>query len=162
AYRRALDILPQFWPARANLAHLLNARGRNREAEDVLRQAIAYSPDNGEAYYSLGLLLAEDDRVSEAVDELASAARLLPRARVFYNYGVALQQLGRLAEAEDALLAGEKLSPRDTALLHALAILYAQRQEPRRALPYARRLLDLAPDSPDAQRLVERLEAEGR
>jgi predicted CXXCH cytochrome family protein len=160
AYRRALEILPQFWPARANLAHLLNARGRNREAEDVLRQAIAYSPDNGEAYYSLGLLLAEDDRVSEAVDELASAARLLPRARVLYNYGIALQQLGRLAEAEDALLAGDRLSPRDPALLHALAVLYAQRAEPERALPYARRLLDLAPDSPDAQRLVERLEAE--
>jgi len=98
--------------------HVLLQRGEQRFG--VLRQAIAFSPENGEAYYSLGLLLAEDDRVSEAVDELASAARLLPRARVLYNYGIALQQLGRLAEAEDALLAGEKLSPRDTALVERL------------------------------------------
>lgn len=161
-YRKAIGILPQFWPARANLAHLLNARGRNRDAEEVLREAVALNADNGEAHYSLGLLLAEEDRVREAADELGAAARLLPRARVFYNYGVALQKLERLAEAEDALLEGDRLAPRDPDLLQALAFLYARRREPRRALPYARRLLDLAPDSPDVRRFVERLEADAR
>jgi Flp pilus assembly protein TadD len=159
-YRRALDLLPGFWPARANLAHLLNARGRNEDAEKVLREAVALDPENGEAWYSLGLLLAEVGRLPEAADALGEAARRFPRPRVFYNLGVALQKLGRLAPAEDALLAGHRLAERDPALLHALAILYAQMGEPRRALPFARRLLDLDPDSPDARRLVERLEAE--
>jgi len=161
-YRKALGILPHFWPARANLSVLLNARGRNRDAEEVLREAIALAPDNGEAHYSLGLLLAEGDRVREAVDEFGAAARLLPRARVFYNHGVALQKLGRLAEAEDALLEGNRRAPADPSLLHALAVLYAQRGEPRLALPYARRLLDLAPDAPDVRRFVEGLEADAR
>jgi Flp pilus assembly protein TadD len=161
-YRKALEILPHFWPARANLSVLLNARGRNRDAEEVLREAIALAPDNGEAHYSLGLLLAEGDRVREAVEEFGAAARLSPRARVFYNHGVALQKLGRLAESEDALLEGHRLAPDDPSLLNALAVLYAQRGEPRRALPYARRMLELAPDAPDVRRFVDRLEADAR
>jgi len=161
-YRKAIEILPAFWPARANLSHLLNARGRNRDAEEVLREAVELSPDNGEAHYSLGLLLAEEGRIHEAVRELGEAARLVPRARVFYNHGVALEKLGRLAEAEDALLAGNRLAPDDPALLHAIAFLYERRGDPRLALPYARRLLDLAPASIETQHLVERLETKSR
>jgi tetratricopeptide (TPR) repeat protein len=159
-YRRALDILPSFWPARANLSQLLNARGRSRDAEAVLREATRIDPGNGEAWYSLGLLLAEAERLREATAALGEAARRLPRARVYYNLGVALQKVGRLAEAEDALVAGLRLAERDPDLLHALVFLHAQRGEPGLALPYARRLLDLSPDSPDGRRLVERLEAE--
>jgi len=159
-YRKALDLLPHFWPARANLSHLLNASGRNRDAEEVLRQAVALDAENGEAWYSLGLLLAEERQVREAADALGEAARKMPRPRVFYNLGIALQQAGRLAEAEDALLAGLKLAPDDPSILQAITLLYMQRREPRRALPYARRLRDLAPDTPEARQLVERLEAE--
>jgi len=161
AYRKAIEILPAFWPARANLSHLLNASGRNDDAEKVLREAVELGPDNGEARYSLGLLLAEEERFAEAADELGAAARLLSRARVFYNHGVALEKLGRLAEAEDALLAGNRLAPDDPALLYAIAFLYERRGDPRLALPYARRLLDLAP-SPDARLLLERLEERSR
>ncbi len=163
SYRKALEILPQFWPARANLSVLLNAGGRNAEAEQVLREATKLDPGNGEAWYSLGLLLAEDERLREAADALGEAARRIPRARVLYNHGVALQKLGSFAQAEDALLAAHRLAPDDPAILHALAILYAERKEPGRALPYARRLLDLDPEAAEARRLVELLEeAAGR
>jgi predicted CXXCH cytochrome family protein len=162
AYRKALEILPAFWPARANLSVLLNASGRNAEAEQLLREATRLDPGNGEAWYSLGLLLAEEERLREAADALGEAARRIPRARVLYNHGVALQKLGSLAQAEDALLAAHRLAEGDAAILHALAILYAQRGDPRRALPHARRLLELEPGSADARRLVEALEAEAR
>jgi predicted CXXCH cytochrome family protein len=161
-YRKAIEILPAFWPARANLSVLLNASLRNAEAEHVLAEATALDPENGEAWYSLGLLLAEDGRLREAADALGEAARRIPRARVFYNLGVALQRLGSLAQAEDALLAGHRLAEDDAAILHALAVLYAQRGEPRRALPYARRMLEVTPDSREARLLVEGLEVEAR
>jgi tetratricopeptide (TPR) repeat protein len=161
-YKKAIEILPAFWPARANLAHLLNAQGRNPEAEKVLVDATKLHAENGEAWYSLGLLQAEENRLADAAASLGEAARRMQRPRVLYNYGVALQRLGRLAAAEDALLAGYRLAERDPSLLQALVVLYAQRREPERALPYARKLRDLNPESPDAQRLVERLEAEAR
>jgi predicted CXXCH cytochrome family protein len=162
SYRRALEILPLFWPARANLSVLLNASLRNAEAERVLVEATRLDPANGEAWYSLGLLLAEENRLREAADALEEAVRLAPRARVYFNLGVALQKLGSLAPAEDALLAGHRLAEDDPAILHALAVLYAQRGEPRRALPYARRLLEADPESPETRGFVERLEAEAR
>jgi tetratricopeptide (TPR) repeat protein len=162
AYRRALEILPAFWPARANLAVLLNYGGRNEEAERLLAEATGQDPENGEAWYSLGLLLAEQEKFREAADALGEAARRLPRARVHYNHGVALQKIGALAQAEDALLSGHRMAEDDPAILHALAVLYAQRGEPRRALPYARRLLDLDPQSAAAAQLVEALEADVR
>ncbi|HEX5135621.1 MAG TPA: tetratricopeptide repeat protein [Planctomycetota bacterium] len=161
-YRRALEILPLFWPARANLSVLMNATGRNAEAERLLDEGTMLDPENGEAWYSFGLLLAEEGKLREAADALGQAARRVPRARVFYNQGVALQKLGALAQAEDALLAGYRIAGNDPAILHALAILYAQRGEPKRALPYARRLLDTDPASPDARRLVQALEAEAK
>lgn len=163
AYRKALEILPVFWPARANLSVLLNASMRNAEAEQVLREATKLDPENGEAWFSLGLLLAEEELLREAADALGEAARRIPRARVHYNHGVALQKLGSLAQAEDALLAGHRLAPDDPAILHALAVLYAERREPLRALPYARRLLELDPEAAEARRLVRLLEeAAGR
>jgi Flp pilus assembly protein TadD len=162
SYRKALDLLPRFWPARANLAVLLNRQGRNAAAEEVLREATVLDADNSEAHYSLGLLLAEADRVAEAADAFGAASRLAPRPRVFYNLGIALQKLGRLDEAEDALLAGNHLAPDDPTLLHALAVYYMQRGDPRRALPHARRLLDLAPEDPEARRFVEGIEAATR
>jgi tetratricopeptide (TPR) repeat protein len=161
-YGKAIELLPRFWPARANLSVLLNRRGKNDDAEAVLREAIALDPGNGEAHYSLGLLLAETDSIAAAAEEFAAAARLLSRPRVFYNWGIALQHLRQLVPAEDALLAGHRLAPDDADLLRALAILYAQRGEPRLALPYARRLRELVPNDPEVLRLAARIEADAR
>ena len=86
-YRTALTLDPWFTPARFNLANLLNGRGRNPEAETVLRDGLEHAPDEGELHYSLGLLLAEDDRLQEAADSLGRAAALVPaRARIRFNY----------------------------------------------------------------------------
>ena len=74
-YRSATKREITFVPARMNLASLLNRRGRNKEAEKFLREAICYQPTKGQAYYSLGPLLAEDrSRLSEATCNLEKAA----------------------------------------------------------------------------------------
>src|SRR5262249_60782195 len=88
-YLMALRMDPYFGPARANLVALYNAAGRNREAERVLREGIARTPGEGELYYSLGLLLAEDKRLAEAAAAPATAPKLIPgRARVRYHPGL--------------------------------------------------------------------------
>ena len=58
-------------------------------------------PDQGEAWYSLGLLLAEMARYGDAAGSLSRAAALMPgRPRIHYNRALVLQQLGRNPEAE--------------------------------------------------------------
>ncbi len=125
------------------------------------RTDIFYSPEEGELHYSLGLLLAEDERYDEAAAALGRAAQRLPgRARVRYNHGLALLRSGREAEAEAALIEAQALDPGDRGAAHALAVLYTQRADWERALPHARRLVELAPDAPGPRGLLERIESE--
>jgi Flp pilus assembly protein TadD len=106
------------------------------------------------------LLLAEGQRLEEAVVVLEKAAALLPeRARVQYNYALALQHLGRRGEAEKALLAARALDQRDPAVARALAILYLQQGHWDEALVHATALAALAPEDPESRSLVRRIES---
>ena len=77
-YRAAVSIDDLFYPAKANLAVLLNARGQNDEAEALLRSILEAYPEQHDVAYSLGLLLAEMGRYTEAESYLARAAAGMP------------------------------------------------------------------------------------
>ena len=77
-YRTAIAIDDLFYPAKANLAVLLNARGLNDEAEALLRSILEAYPEQYDVAYSLGLLLAEMGRYPEAERYLTVAAAGMP------------------------------------------------------------------------------------
>jgi tetratricopeptide (TPR) repeat protein len=77
-YRTAISIDDLFYPAKANLAVVLNARGRNDEAEALLRSILDAYPEQYDVAYSLGLLLAEMGRYPEAESYLSVAAEGMP------------------------------------------------------------------------------------
>ncbi len=77
-YRTAVAIDDLFYPAKANLAVLLNARGENDEAEALLRSILEAYPGQHDVAYSLGLLLAEMGRYVEAEAFLSRAAAGMP------------------------------------------------------------------------------------
>ena len=158
SYLKALRMDPRFLPARFNLANLYNAMGRNAEAERVLRDGIKQAPDEGELYYSLGLLLAEEKRYPEAASNLGRAAKLMPkRPRVHYNHGLTLQHLGRRSGAEIALLKAHRLTGSDASILQALSIFYMQGRQWDRATTYAERLTLLYPNEPGSRRLLNQI-----
>jgi len=158
-YVRAIDIAPEFVPARVNLANLFNRTERNQMAEQQLRAAIGYEPGAGELYYSLGLLLVEEQRLTEAAGLLQTATDLLPRrARVQYNYALLLQNLNRRDEAEAALKRAYDLDSQDTDIVYALVIFYTQDENWQEALVYARKLQTLDPDNPGSARLIQQLQ----
>ncbi len=159
SYLTSLRKDPGFLPARFNLVNLYNAMGRNAEAKRVLREGINRATKEGELYYSLGLLLAEEKRYPEAASNLEKAAELMPnRARVHYNHGLALQTLGRRSSAETALLKAHRLSENDPSVLHALAIFYIQGRQWKRATIYAERLIRLYPNEPGPRRMLEQIQ----
>jgi Flp pilus assembly protein TadD len=122
----------------------------------VLREGITRTPGEGELHYSLGLLLAEEKRLPEAVEMLGKAAQLIPaRARIHYNRGLALQQLARPREAEAALLQARTLDPDDPEIVHALAMFFVQHKQWTQALSHAEKLVDMAPGQPGVRQLVE-------
>ena len=140
---------------------LLNAQGRNDEAESQIRAILQRDPENGEAQYSLGLLLSEVERFEEAANAFGKAARLLPgRPRVLYNQGVLLQHLGMCGPAKKALKKAYRLAPRDPDIVNALALYHIYRSEWQEALSYAKRLAQLTPAAPGPPEMVKRIEAE--
>jgi tetratricopeptide (TPR) repeat protein len=155
-YSRALDLDPTFLPATFNLSNLLNRIGANPEAHLVLTAGLDHSPDNGDLYYSRGLLRAEMGRVELALDDLLQAGRRLPRRpRVHYNGGLLLQQLGRLEHAETSLRRAVELRPDTPDFVYALALNLAQQGRWSDAANWARALAQLLPNDPAPLRMAE-------
>ena len=128
---------------------------RNGDAERILREAIQRVAEEGALHYSLGLLLAEEQRMSEAAEALAKASQLMPeRARVHYNYGLTLQKIGQRVEAEFALLTAHRLEPTEPSTVHALAIHYIEEKSWDRAAVYAEELVRLSPNSSGPVRML--------
>jgi superkiller protein 3 len=144
-----------------NLATLLSRRGRNKEAEKFLREAIRYQPTWGQAYYSLGLLLAEDrSRLSEATRNLEKAAAYSnTNPRIFHNLAIAYWQQEKVDLAVSAFKRAIELEPANPEFLQNLLQLLAQRQKWDIALPYARKMVQLIPGNPQAEAIL--MQAEG-
>jgi tetratricopeptide (TPR) repeat protein len=157
SYQTALQLDPGFLPARFNLANLYNQMGRNTEAEEVLRQGLQVAPEEeGELLYSLGLLLAEEQRLEEAAEILRQASTRLPRrVRVHYNYGLTLQHLGRREAAETALRTAHQIEPTDADVLQALTIFYVQARRWKQAATYAEQLVRLYPNAPGPRQMLD-------
>ncbi len=99
-------------------------------------------------------------RTAKAVELLSRAAALAPgNPRYAYVYGVALHSTGDSTRALEVLAEAHRAHPGAPEILVALATLHRDLGHTKQALVYARKLLALSPDSPDAQGLVRALEA---
>ncbi len=73
---------------------------------------------------------------------------------------MALQLLDRRGEAESALLAAYRIETSNPDILQALAIFYVQQEDWNDALPYATALVELVPDAPGPQQLLQHIQAQ--
>jgi len=159
-YRSAIKRESTFVPARMNLATLLSRRGRNHEAEKLLREAIRYQPTWGQAYYSLGLLLAEDrSRLTEATQILERAASYATdNPRILQNLAIAYWQQEKIDPAISSFKQALKISPDNLELLQNLVQLLVQRQKWDAALPYARHMAGLLPGNVQVKEILAYIE----
>jgi len=157
-YRQGLARDPDFTPVRLNLAELYSAEGMPQESLALLREGLERTPEDAALHHALGLALVRDGQGEQALHELERAAELAPEAaRYAYVLGVALNSLGRPAEAVEALEAAQARHPFDRDLLFALATIERDRGNRDDARRWARRLAELNPADPGANRLLEEL-----
>ncbi|MFQ5759714.1 MAG: tetratricopeptide repeat protein, partial [Acidiferrobacterales bacterium] len=87
AYKKAIDIDPNFVPAYVNLADLYRAQNKDAEAKKLLLEAIKIQPDNGSLRHAYGLLLVRQKRLTDAISALKKAIDLAPNnTRYRYVY----------------------------------------------------------------------------
>ncbi len=116
------------------LGRVLNARGKNAEAEAAFVKASDLEPANAEHPYTLGLLYAEMGRLPDTLAALKKAVALDPRyGRAWYNLGLAYAQRELLQEALDALTRAEALMPASPDPPYAAATIYRRLGDERSA-----------------------------
>jgi Flp pilus assembly protein TadD len=110
ALRRSLRLRPASADALAQLGFVVGERGRDAEAERLLRQAVSRDARHFYANYDLGRLLVRGRRYVEALVVLDAAARIRESdPGVRYQMFLALSRLGRKEEAERELTRFRKL-----------------------------------------------------
>jgi tetratricopeptide (TPR) repeat protein len=162
--RRRLEKYPGDYLAYANLASVLEARGRPEDALVEYRHALEARPGSAPTLNNLGALLQSLGRHDEALRAYRDAVRADPAyANARYNLGNALVARGSLAEAVPHFREAARLRPEDAGALSNLgaALLGAGRAvEAQSALE---RAVLLDPGSLDARfNLAKALEARGR
>jgi len=112
AYRRAIELKPDYAEAHNNLGNALKEQGRLDLAVAAYRRAIATWPEYAEAHSNLGIALKEQGLLDLAVDSHRRAIELKPEyAGAYSNLGNALKEQGRLDLAIDAYRRAIALGP---------------------------------------------------
>jgi tetratricopeptide (TPR) repeat protein len=158
-YKKALELEPYFVPNFLNLADLYRLTGRDADGEALLKSALEFAPDNGDARYALGLLMVRLDRLNEAVEQLHLATQLAPgQPHYIYVYAVAVQTAGDLAGAIMVLDEGLSRFPEDRELLVGAAAFSRDLNDLDRAIAYVRRLVALDPNDAETLAFLRALE----
>ena len=100
AFRRAVELQPEYPEAYNNLAGALAQTGDRPGAVQAYREAIRLQPDLSQARFAYGLLLAGEERYQEAAVEFEAATRANPAlAEAHSGLGDMLAIQGKFAEA---------------------------------------------------------------
>jgi tetratricopeptide (TPR) repeat protein len=157
-YLKAIEIDDQFFPAKVNLAMHYNRNQKNDEAKRLLHEVLEQQPELYEVAYSLGLLYAEMNNYSEAAVYLGKAADGMPHySRVRFNQALALLKLKKWQEGEKALTLALQEEPSNSDYFVTLARLYLDFGRTEQARGLAERVLQQAPDHPQALELMNML-----
>jgi protein O-mannosyl-transferase len=139
---------PNCWLAHNNLGYIQSITGRQQEAIEHYKQALALKPDYSDAHLNLGVALLETGRPLDAVEHLKESLRLLPdRADAHYNLGNALGALGQRQQSIEQYEKALALKP-DYYKAHnnlGSALVYGGRS--REAMEHYQQALKLNPDN---------------
>jgi tetratricopeptide (TPR) repeat protein len=158
-FKAAIVADPGFAASYANLAHLYRRRGFDREAEQLLRQAIATAGDPYVAVDALHRLLLDQGRGEEAA-RYAHVLQSLQERDPYYWLGVGLDRL-QAAELRPAIIALERAAALSSGFgeVHKyLALAYHRAGDAERARNQLSLLASLQADDPGVSTLRKKIE----
>jgi tetratricopeptide (TPR) repeat protein len=120
-----------------------------RDSESLFRHAVAATRDNDVAYYCLGLALAEQGKLDEALVEYRQAERLAPdRFQTHRNIGNLLDEKGNPDEALVEYCEAVRLNPKNPLLYDRLGFVLARLGRFNEAMNQYEQALRLDPGDP--------------
>jgi tetratricopeptide (TPR) repeat protein len=157
AYRTAIHVEPGVTGPRTNLAAMYDrmAEAAQQQGQQAVTQRDRASVDRHAEVVVRHRLAAMDLR-KEEMKLLKRDALLVPNnADVQYRYAMSAYLNGDEAEAEKSLLRALELEPNTSEFVLMLALLYQKQQRWPESLSYAKRLIELQPNDPSYQKLLQ-------
>ena len=112
AYRRALELMPNFGDAWNNLGTCLRELKRPEEAEAAYRKALELKPNDPDTLDNLALAVKDLDRLDEAADLHASRGRHRGAKRQTHvHYGAVLLEQDKIEAAAAAIERALAINP---------------------------------------------------
>lgn len=142
-------------PDDVDALHLLGVARRSqrrlREAEDLVRRALALAPDLADAWYNLGNILNDLDSPERAAEAFGRAAALRPsEAPFWFALGSARARLGETNAAIEAYRRALEADPEHRAARHNLANQLMELGDDRAAASELRAVIARAPELAEA------------
>lgn len=142
------------------LAQLEILRGNTSIAIDTFGEAIKLKQDFAPAYFLRSQLLAQQNRLDEAVASAAPAVQLVPNDPLgWYNLGVILYLKGSFNEAGAAFAQAVNLRNDYSNALFMLGLTYYQVGAPDQALIALSRVLELNPNETSVAVMVQNIQS---
>lgn len=145
-------------------AQLLRDAGHNRQAFNVLQQALQQFPDNTDLLYDYAMAAEKLDRLDDMERALRRVMRLAPKNQHAYNalgYSLADRNL-RLPEALQLIEKALRLAPEDPFILDSMGWVQYRLGKLGEAEDYLRRAYALRPDTEIGVHLGEVLWMQGQ
>ena len=163
-YRKVLASAPNNFDALQLLGVLKHAQGDHRQAIDLISRAVAIDATYPPAYFNLGNVYGETDRVAEAIECYRRAIALDPSyVDAHFNLANALHRLGRLDEALISFKAVISRKPDFAPAHNGAGIVYGEQRLWSEAVSSFQRAVSIDPTFADAHyNLGNALAKEGR
>lgn len=125
--------------------------GHWQSTEALCQHMLKHAPQSAHLHNDLGIELARQGRMSEAIEQYTDAVRIEPRLyRAHNGLGNALLEGGRFPEAVAAFEAALHVKPDYGAAYNGLGTALARQGKLDEALPYFERAVELSPNIADA------------
>ena len=124
AYAHGLSLNPSSLDGQSGLAQVYSLTGRTEEAERILKQVVASSPDRSGDLTMLGEMSMRSKDYTGAIDWLNRAENIHPDARVELLLSLSYQHAGQTDRANHYLELAEHRAPNNPEIQRAMAGFY--------------------------------------
>jgi Flp pilus assembly protein TadD len=161
-YRRAIELAPDFYPARNNLGSVLLNQSKYDKAQAEFEAVIRLNQNDAAAYLNLGNLFLLTKRYGDALGPIQEGLRKQPDHPFgHFLLGTLYGRLGRFTECERSLREALRLDPTMSRPHLELVNLYMHQQRTTDAITELRQFLEVFPSdpfTPKAREVLSRLE----
>ena len=130
------------------------------DQEKMLKEALAKDPKNLNALISLGNMMMDSSRFSEAVDAYQKALDIDPKnADVRVDMGTCYKNMGKPDIAVKEYRQALEVNPKHLHALKNMGIVYAyDLRDSKEAVKAFEKVLEVAPNDPDAERVKQEIQ----